>query len=345
MRNTPGRRLLVAVLASLGLVISTGSLAHSAPERDLFPCGVGNGSTTARYCDLAAGDLVEISLAELRPTQPSLGHDEVFYKLGRYTLGKDAVNKRFDDWCEANGQREVLTAQPAAKLSDPATFTCAVPVGSETPQTTGPMKTAVVGPGGQLYLTDGHHTFTSFWETPDGGPNLRVRVRITGNLSGLNPAAFWQTMQEKGWTWLRDAADRPISPHQLPQRLGLSEFGDDRYRAALYFARDIGFSQDADSPAFQEFYWGRWLRAQSDPAVQPDHTDRTDLGAYLTLIRSISTAIVALDNGAQVSDGHTAESLGKLSAFDSKEFAKLSRPYTDDKPGKLAYALQYKNAR
>jgi len=28
----------------------------------------------------------------------------------------------------------------------------------------GEMKTAVVGPGGQLYLTDGHHTLTSFWE-------------------------------------------------------------------------------------------------------------------------------------------------------------------------------------
>jgi hypothetical protein len=49
-----------------------------------------------------------------------------------------------------------------------------------------------------------------------------------------------------------------------------------------------------------------------------------------------------------IDSGRTAAELGALDAWnDGKaatkgEFGKLSAPYSDDKPGKLAYALQYK---
>jgi hypothetical protein len=49
-----------------------------------------------------------------------------------------------------------------------------------------------------------------------------------------------------------------------------------------------------------------------------------------------------------VSDGRNALELGKLSpwnagkAASAGEFAKLSKPYSDAKPGKIAYALEYK---
>lgn len=323
--------------------------AGAAVDNSQFPCdpsqghASGNANGSPSYCDAQVGELVDVALRDLHPTQPSLGYDEVYYKLGRYTLGKDTINKRFDDWCEANGQQEVVAAQADATLADPSSFTCAIPLGSETQDSVDAMKTAVVGPGGQLYLTDGHHTFTSFWETPDGGPNLHVRVRITGNLSNLDPAAFWQAMQAESWTWLRDADDEPIAPQQLPAHLGLSEFGNDRCRGVLYFARDIGYTQDVTNATFQEFYWGRWLRAQSlDADLNLDKFDLNDLPSYLELVANISHAIVDLDDNAEVSDGRTALEMGKLPAFDSSEFTKLSKPYSDPNPGKLAYALAYK---
>ncbi|GGK53972.1 ParB/Srx family N-terminal domain-containing protein [Nocardia camponoti] len=338
MHHTLRRTATVVALAA-GLFGSVISTATADPANGNFPCAPGNSNPT-NYCDAKEGDLVDTTLTQLRPTQPSLGHDEVFYKLGRYTKGKDAINKQFDDWCESAGLKQAASAPAGARLSDPSSFTCAVARGSETPATIEPMKTAVVGPHGQLYLTDGHHTFTSFLET--AGPNTPVRVRITGNLSKENPAAFWQTMQAKGWTWLRDANDNPIQPNQLPQSLGLANFGNDPYRAALYFARDISYSQGGGAPAFQEFYWGRWLRAQTDPAVNPRTANLNDHAAYLALVRAIATKMVALDGNAQVTDGFTASALGKLPAFDEKEFAKLAKPYEEAKPGKLAYVFAYR---
>ena len=78
------------------------------------------------------------------------------------------------------------------------------------------MKTAVIGPGGVAYLTDGHNTFTSFVETPDGGPTVKVRVRVQGNLSDRTETEFWSEMVKSQWTWLRDKDDKAILPPQLP---------------------------------------------------------------------------------------------------------------------------------
>nr|WP_232528568.1 ParB-like protein [Microbacterium sp. MAH-37] len=64
--------------------------------------------------------MIDVRIGDVLPTQPSLGYDEVYYKLGRYTLGKDRINKKFDDWCEANGQGEAATAALDAGLLDRA---------------------------------------------------------------------------------------------------------------------------------------------------------------------------------------------------------------------------------
>lgn len=105
------------------------------------------------------------------------------------------------------------------------------------------MKTAVIGPGGQPYLTDGHHTLTSFWEAPGAGPDTAVRLRITANLKDAAPEAFWAEMQSQGWTWLKDADGKTITPDQLPASLGLESFANDQYRGALFFVRDVGYGQ------------------------------------------------------------------------------------------------------
>lgn len=276
------------------------------------------------------------------PTQPYLGYDEVYYKLGRYTLGKDAINKKFDDWCEANGQVSAASAGPDARLSDASSFQCKVAVGSETADSIAPMKTVVIGPNGRLYLTDGHHTLTSFFETPDGGPDTRVRLRVLDNLSDLPTAQFWDRMKQNGWVWLKDVNGNAVGEHQLPKAVGLANFADDKYRSLMYFGRDIGYT--AGTIPFQEFYWGAWMR---DSKVVGDW-NRSDVAAYLAAVKTVTQAQVALGSGAVVAEGKTAGQLGVLAAWnDGKaegkgEFGKLSMPYSDAKPGKIAYAVEYR---
>ena len=343
------RRTLAVALASFltlgGSVLAAvpASAADAPTDVKDASCAVGD----VRDLCAPVGDLLDVRIGDVHPTQPSLGYDEVYYKLGRYDadLSKDAINKKFADWCEANGQQDAASAQPDATLTDPSTFTCTVPVGSETADTIAPMKTVVIGPQGVLYLTDGHHTLTSFQE--NSGPDVHVRLRVLGNLSGLSDADFWAAMQANKWTWLRDVNGDAITPAQLPSNVGLSNFEDDRFRSILYFARDIGYSADGAVP-FQEFYWGTWLRTRADIPVAAWNQD--DWAGSLALAKQLTQAQVALGAGTVVDpqSGYTAGDLSVLGAWndgkaESKgEWAKLAKPYSDAKPGKLAYMTEYR---
>ncbi|MFF4339391.1 ParB-like protein [Kitasatospora sp. NPDC001540] len=339
---------LLAVGAALVSVAATAPAASAAPgapgERPSF-CGHDNRSTPfAPYLCARPGQLLDVRIGDVHPTQPSLGYDEVYYKLGRYTLGKDAINKKFSDWCEADGRVEAVAAQPDARLDDPSSFTCALPVGGETADSTAAMKTVVIGPGGEPFLTDGHHTLTSFYETPDGGADLHVRLRVLANLSTLTRQDFWARMQAEKWVYLSDPEGNPVKVNQLPTSVGLANFQDDEYRSLLYFGRDIGYTQNA--VPFQEFYWGSWIRDRS--GVDLSGWDRNDLTSYLAAVEATTRAMTALPKSAPVDSGFTAGDLDALDrwnagkAADKGEFGKLSKPYPDAKPGKLAYALEYK---
>jgi len=333
-----------------GLLVAA---ALAAATIGAVPVIAGAADTAPARHHAAADDLIDVTLGELHPTQPVVGYDEVYYKLGRYASDKDEqagkANKRFDDWCEANGQQEAASAGPDANLADPASFSCTVPVGQETPETIAAMKTVVIGPGGVRYLTDGHHSLTELIETPDGGPSTHVRVRVVADLSNLDAAAFWTRMQDEHWVWLRDANDQQITPDQLPAKLGLGSLGDDQYRGLVYFTRDIGYQQpsadDGGSPEFLEFYWGRWLRQHYDLS-QHDLTNAKD---YLDLIEDASKDMTKLGKDDEVSDGKTAGGLGRMSDWndgkseDKGEFGDLGKPMSDEEPGKLAYALDYKS--
>lgn len=292
-----------------------------------------------RRADAAPGDLIDIPLRDLHPTQPSLGYDEVFFRVGRYVLAPESPV--FDAWCVANGQGPVASVESGATITDRLSFTCAVPVGAETPETTAGMKTAVIGPGGKTYLTDGHHTLTSFWEVPGGGPSAHIRLRVVANLKHLSPEAFWDEMHARGWTWLRDADGEPTGPSAVPATLGLTNFANDRYRGVLFFLRDISYYQDDSIPAFQEFYWGHWLRTQTDPGLRLENFDLTDATSYLALLRNVGEAMIALPADADIS-GRTAAELGKLNSFGQRDFDALTAPLDSPKPGKLTYSLAYK---
>ncbi|MGR5541140.1 ParB-like protein, partial [Vibrio campbellii] len=46
--------------------------------------------------DIAQGDVIEVELNQVIPTQPSVGYDQVYYKLGRFAHDK---KKLFDEIC------------------------------------------------------------------------------------------------------------------------------------------------------------------------------------------------------------------------------------------------------
>ena len=274
---------LAAMLALAAIVALVPGSSPASAENDPGCKPNENANPKALYLCAKANDLVDVTLGDLIPTQSTLGYYEVYYKLGRYQYGKDAINKRFDDWCEANGQEKAASATPGARLDTPSSFQCTVAMGSETQATIDPMKTVVIGNGGRLYLVDGHHTFTSFIESPDGGPNMHVRVRVLANLHNMGPAEFWRTMDANHWVWLRDENNQPITTAQLPSKLGLVNFKNDLYRGLVYFTRDIAYQQNASNANYQEFYWGSWLRG---------HPNGFDLATYnLTNFASYLSAV------------------------------------------------------
>ena len=203
--------------------------------------------------------ILQVRLDELHPTQPAIGYDQVYYKLGRYAaeekhIADIAKPKKFADLCEANGQGDVLpnTANvPGATLSaPPAGYRCKAAVGSRPDD----MKTVVIGPRGIVYLTDGHHTFSTFREA-DGGRNhqLKVWVKVSDNFSALGEAAFWTRMREENKVWLKNGRNQAITPRQLPSAVGLQSLGDDPYRSLVYFTRGVGYVPPARPRNFSNF--------------------------------------------------------------------------------------------
>lgn len=294
--------------------------------------------------------VMDIRIGDARPTQPAIGYDQVYYKQERYrnnANGSTQWKKEFDDYCEARGLTDGAKGSTViagtSLLTDPASFTCSTKNAFDQSA----LKSAVVGPRGVLYLTDGHHTLTSFFEAPNGGgADVKVPVVMKGNFMDQNNATFWRGMRANKTVWLKLPDGRAITPPDLPQQLGLGNgLQDDPYRALLYFTRDIGYAQPVNSTEFLEFYWSEWLRAAPQNLQLSAYT-LTDAASYLQAIQTASNLMIATPDTTPIgSSGLTALQMGKRASFDktaSDAFADLNTPVTAAKPGKLAYALSYR---
>ena len=287
--------------------------------------------------------ILQVRLDELHPTQPAIGYDQVYYKLGRYAaeekhIADIAKPKKFADLCEANGQGDVLpntaNVTGATLSAPPAGYRCKAAVGSRPDD----MKTVVIGPRGIVYLTDGHHTFSTFWEA-DGGRNrqMKVWVKVSDNFSALGEAAFWARMREENKVWLKNGRHQAITPQQLPPAIGLQSLGDDPYRSLVYFTRGIGYEPPEHATEFLEFYWAGWLRGM--PALDLARVDLRDATAYANAVLLAAQAMVALQPDDIVSGGKSARELGALREVNREAFDEL----IDDK-GKLRHAIAYKKS-
>ncbi len=282
-------------------------------------------ASAALPANIKAGEIVQVEIAQLHPTQAAIGYRQLDYKLHRY---QGEPKKLFDDYCESMGQKGVKDFSDQSRINQPSSFSCKAAVGSEA----GPMKTAVIAPDNVLYLTDGHHTFTNFAEV--AGLNTPVQVRITDDFRSLKTmSAFWQKMEAAHLVWL-DTPKGKIQPDALPSELGRQHMQNDEYRSLVYFARDIGFGKGDNPPPFLEFYWGKWLETQL-PLKGFDLHDRS---GYADAVEKVAekmvdvpkdTVIAHTDAGAV-----TAKQMGARDNVNKKALRKLVSA-----TGKLTWAF------
>ncbi len=293
-------------------------------------------------------DIINVRLADLHPTQPSIGYDRIYYKLGRYA--KDH-RKIFDEYCENNGQRGIrdFSFDPARSiLQDPKSFACLEPVGTDLTQ----MKTVVIAPDGKLYLTDGHHTFNAFWHVKGGGPELRFNVIVARDYKDYpSMDEFWKQMRAEKNVWLLDAHEKEISVADLPKSFGLKNFVNDDYRSLMYFTKRIAwnspgtitvpdpvsFDDRYPSVPFLEFYWEREVRKLVDLTT----FDLTTRDGYVAAIRAVGKAIMNVRSTDIGESGKSAIELGQYSVFNERELFRINRPGT----GKISYMLAFKNSK
>lgn len=276
-----------------------------------------------------AGDVVEVTLNQLRPTQPAVGYDQVFYKLGRYQFDSE---KLYDEVCETNGQGGVASIGQRAHPNLPDTFACDAAAGTHRDD----MKTVVIAPNGDYYLTDGHHTFNTFWHMPQGGADFRVQVVVDQDYRELaDMSAFWEALDADGNAWRYGPEGEWVASDEMPSSLGLHHFDNDPYRALMYFTRDSAWDKPDDPVPFLEFYWARELRERFDLADY-DLTTATGYGAAIRDAGEVLLGLTLEDVGGS---GRSVTEMGQFAAFDETGYAKMLAPQ-----GKVDYMLRFKTA-
>ncbi|MEZ9545333.1 MULTISPECIES: ParB-like protein, partial [Vibrio] len=277
--------------------------------------------------NVSEGDVINLGLHELKPTQPSVGYDQIMYKLGRYQFDQE---KMFDEICEANGQKGVVSIKDQAHPNIPSTFTCEMETGARKKD----MKTVVIAPNGEYYLTDGHHTFNVFYRMPQGGASFNVNVVVDKDYRNLkNMDAFWNQMAKDGNTWLFDNNGEAISYQQLPTSLGLTNFANDQYRSLMYFSRGVGWNKPSQPVPFLEFYWSKEVRK----AINAADFDLNSTEGYAKAVNAVSNHILSMDTNNVGGSNLSVKQMGQFSAYNQKGFDKLFK-----ERGKVDYMLRYK---
>lgn len=183
---------------------------------------------------IQAGDVLEVRLADLKPTQAVIAHDQVNYKLASY---RNDHKKLVEDFCEMSGwgKKVELKAEPSLLQSD--SYQC---LGKEKgkKQKKSAMNTVVLGPDQQLYLTDGHHGFSALYDYV--GAELKVSVLVTdvfdkAQHQSANNHDFLRQLVAQGLSWPKDANGKALPAQQWPKQLGRAALHNDPYRGAAYF--------------------------------------------------------------------------------------------------------------
>lgn len=293
-------------------------------NRVIFVCLSGLLTSVLSVQSMAAGNTIkQLPVNAIHPTQPAIGYDEIHYKIA---VDKADPARLFTEFCENNGAGHVSQYNTHSEITRPGSFTCQSPYGTHPDA----VKSAVIAPDHQVYLTDGHHTISIFRDIA-GGQNFTFSVRITNDLSQLpDMAAFWKWMEQHNQTWLNDPAGKPVKPADLPAQVGMKFMADDTYRSVVYFLRSVAYKKPENAPPFLEFYLGDWLR-HHQPVTSGALKTKAGYAAYLARAANALVNASGSEHTTASPDSPTLGQLGKLDKINVKKLDKLS-----EKGGKLS---------
>ncbi|QBH95164.1 hypothetical protein EKN56_01310 [Limnobaculum zhutongyuii] len=290
------------------------------------------------------GDIIQVRLDELHPTQIAVGKLQIAGDLDEYTRKPE---KLFAELCKVQGAGKLKQQTKFSSPEDPSSYRCSLPAGTDKSA----MNTVDIGPGGKIYLTDGHHAFNSFWEASGGDISLSVLVgqNLSRDATGnpVTQAQFEQKMAELKHFLPIDAKGNAITFAQLPSSLGLKLFQDDPWRSMLYYLRGISYDKSDNNldpktgqpypeVPFLEFYWGQLLNSKMNLAQY----SLSELDGYINALKDAAKIMTELSPEQRVGDsGKSAAELGKLDKIHKKKLKKLSEP-----DSKLAKALAYQRS-
>jgi hypothetical protein len=180
--------------------------------------------------------LTRAKLAELRPTQFSVGYAEVELKAA--------------EWNKLKKKRREHVLQSH-------------------------VFPGVVGPDGAYYIVDHHHLGIALIEQ-----GMReVWLAKLDDMSWLDPAVFWRTMEYRAWTHPFDHRGRRRDYVDMPKKL--TKLQNDPHRSLAGLVRLAGGYAKDEAP-FSEFLWADYFRPRVSARLISERQARaTRLGVEL----------------------------------------------------------------
>ena len=116
---------------------------------------------------------------------------------------------------------------------------------------------AVLGPGDEFYIIDHHHLGIALLEEDV----KEVWVTKLDDVSWLDAATFWRTLEFRAWAHLYDHRGRRRPYTEIPEKL--TKLQDDPYRSLAGLVRLAGGYAKDEAP-FSEFLWADFFRPRID---------------------------------------------------------------------------------
>lgn len=165
---------------------------------------------------MKAGDKCDVAVSKLRPTQPEVGFVDVNEK------------RRILKGLKGKKRAEYLKKNRIA---------------------------VVIGPGGEVFIVDGHHRSRAALLEGVG----TMRADVMDDLSELSPKKFWKKMEKRGWVRFRDQNGFELGPDDLPRKV--AGLVDDPYRSLAWVMLKSDAIDKTKIP-FAEYEWADYFRAR-----------------------------------------------------------------------------------
>jgi hypothetical protein len=286
----------------------------------------------SNYADLKRGDVINVNLDQLLPTQAVISLDEEYYNLGRYT---EDLKIMYNDLCRVNGAKGIKKWNKDSIPTDVGTYSCQAKNGENIDD----LPAVIIGPeDGELFLIDHHNMLSTFWDMPNGGTSMPVTLRVEYNLLGSGDD-FWPELLNDHEVWLYNNKGEKIKPSALPQYIGSKQLKHDKYFSLTYFLNGIAYDIPNDSKVpYVKLNWSRVLREKMD--IGDYNLNNPD--EYATALTEAATIITDLESDTVIGiSGKTAKEMGQRNSVDTKALEKL---LTNEKSN-WHYAMAYRLAK